>query len=116
MRWETARNGGLNLNLARSQSFWPKGVLRQGADFRGHAEKEPHAFEALLVKHVMDVGFEIGANGVFRDRQPRGPLGGQGLDMFPAVIAGAIKSAATVSSKTPAASADAVPQTAETKG
>lgn len=91
------------------------GVGGQNAGFRGHAEEAAHALQALLVEHVMDVLREVGADGALRDGQARGPLGGQGVDVLEAVIAGADKvpGDALLQSLPPAGAA---PQTAEMKG
>ena len=63
-------------------------VLGKDAGFGGHAEEASHALDALLVEDVVDVGGEVGADGVFRERESAGPLDDKWVDVFDAVDAG----------------------------
>jgi len=64
-------------------------VCGEDAGFGGHAEEDAHAFDAFFVEDVVDVGGEIGANGLFGERELAGPVADKCVDVFEAVIAGA---------------------------
>ena len=64
------------------------GVFGEDAELGGGAEETCHAFKALFVEDVVNVGGEVGADGLFGDGKAVGPLGYQGIDVLEAVDAG----------------------------
>src|SRR5580704_19322199 len=60
----------------------------QDAIFGCHPEKTTHAFYAFLVKNVVDIGCEVGADRLLGQRHLPRPLSDQRVDVLEAVIAG----------------------------
>src|SRR5579863_8536627 len=63
-------------------------VLGKDAEIGGGAEENAHAFETFFVEDVVDVGGEIGADGLFLNGEFGGPFGYEGIDVRQAVVAG----------------------------
>ena len=59
--------------------------LRQNLGFGGQAEECLHAFDTFFVEDVVDVGGEIGADGLAGDGDAVGPLRYQRVDVLEAV-------------------------------
>ena len=57
-------------------------VFGQDAEGGGGAEEDAHAFDAFFVEDVVDVGGEVGADGLFGDGELAGPLGDEGFDVL----------------------------------
>ena len=52
------------------------------------AEEYSHGFEAFFVEDVVDVGGQVGADGLLGEGELAGPLGYERVHVFEAVIAG----------------------------
>jgi len=65
-----------------------EGVFRQCATLCGEAEEGAHGFKAFFVEGVVDVGGEVGADGLLGEGELAGPLGDEGVNVLEAVVAG----------------------------